>query len=550
MIPVVKRILFSACLLLALACGKETKEKSAPAPSKKPPVAAPAPAAAPAEVQAKARVSLLVRDFHTPQALRGLSPEAARVAPASVADADALPASTQMRFTRVKGGDGYFCGTTHEGPIQCWGKRKDRIEGRFVDLAVGEAGLCSISLEGALSCEKAGAPPGRFSHVEAEGKNYCALTQDDEVKCWGQSARMPPLGLKAQFIAVGGNFACAADPTRRLVCWGETMPLMLPIDPLVVKDIAAGQRFLCVLTPDGAPQCFGEGPRLPEGRYSTVNAAFEQVCGITMSGSLACAGTVPGPIEGDTRRFAIGKQSLCAHLLKNELQCIGLSAFGQLTVPEEQKSVPPAPELKIGDSTVSAGLWLSFLEMFPQQKLPQDFQLGSEISLGDRVPARFEPLLGDDPNRFRVGVGFEFPHHTIGVTLFDLKERALFLYLFQDGRRVDQFALLKWNKSNGEVVNAAEGTGTQTREALSRIARINKDGAIESEELSGVEKSPWVKAHEDGSRPVSLIDCQIQQTTWTNEITPTGKTNRKSAHTKRAYAAMDKEGCKGRAPFD
>ena len=50
-----------------------------------------------------------------------------------------------------------------------WGKRDDLRKGGYVDVTVGTAGYCAVSLEGKLECEKPGAPAGAYTRVLAGG---------------------------------------------------------------------------------------------------------------------------------------------------------------------------------------------------------------------------------------------------------------------------------------------------------------------------------------------------------------------------------------------
>jgi hypothetical protein len=350
--------------------------------------------------------------------------------------------------------------------------------------------------------------------------------------------------LLASFITVGDKFACAADLTNKLICWGETAPLMLPMDPLRVRDIAAGQGFVCAIDTSGAVQCFGQAPQLPAGKYSTINAGFGRVCAVRATSGGVCVGPKEQQFEGAIRRFAVGKASVCAHLLKNELSCKGASSAGQLKVPLDTTKAHAQSAAR--PNKISATLWLDFLEQFPQVKLPASFRRDSEVSLGDRLPARFEPLVSEDPNRFRTGVGFSLPFEALGVTLFDLERRQLSLYIFKDRALVDHFALIKWSP---ETVGPGDDSPTSIRKLVTRESVITADASIESVQYEGQETTSYVKKHQDGSRPISSINCQIQKSSWVSTLTPTAKTSRTGGQAKNHYGAIDQKGCAGHFPF-
>jgi len=545
--------LFSVIALMALAgvlpaCGEKP---SADSKQSKPDVAEGLPQAKSEESaageetpKAVTRLSLPASELHSQKALEGLGEAAPRAAPeeSGKETGSSKPKLVQKRFTRVVGGDDSFCGSLTSGSVICWGKEKRGLEGGFIDVAVGASGVCGVDLGGAISCSDIKTPPqGRFSRIAAEGENYCALSRQGEVSCFGKKSSSPLKGMLAEFITVGANFACAADPTRKLICWGETAPLMLPIDSLRVKDIAAGATFLCTLNQEGRAKCFGQGPRLPEGVYAGINASYDEVCGVLVGGGGVCAKSGE-KFEGSIRRFAVGKNSVCSHLTRNHLECRGATNHKQLSPPmgeADEGERPTAP------GTVGAETWLDFLALFPRVEGQLTFGRKTALDLGGRLPPEFEPLVSGDPNELRTGVRFPLPSERVGITFFDLKKRELVLYVYAGRKRIESFALLRWSESPLGEVSEIESL----REASGRESIVDAEGVIHITELTGKEVTRFVKRHQDGRRPVSSRDCKIGKVSWNAKFPKSGPSARVAATNGQEYGAVDKDGCGARFPF-
>lgn len=498
----------------------------------------------------------MAAEFHSELATERLSPVEVRLGPEGRTKSSSAPPRSQLQFTRLVGGRDRYCGTLSSGPIRCWGKVPALAPGNFTDVALGDEGYCGVELSGQLTCEKLSPPEGVFARVVASGKNYCAVSPGGAVQCFGPGAAPPQVNQRAEFVTVGDGFACASDPTARLVCWGPEAPL-LPIDPFRVKDTAAGAHVLCYLTEDGSSHCLGKGPRLGDRRYAALNAGYETVCGITTASAGYCFGKVEVQTSGPVRQFAVAESSVCAHRQDGRIECWGDASESQLVVPTEarlatEKRGPgsSAPvQMAEASLQVDAALWLEFLELFPSKELPLTFDEREPISLGDRVPAKFEPLILRDPNLLRAGFGVALAHDIVGLTLFDLEKRALLLHLYRARRLISTHELLRWDQTAEPLKEAAGGSGVLRRAAKLLRSLVTTKDTIEVTLLDGKEVISYAKRVGDGTREVAQARCDIEKKTYVLRLLPTAETRKENEKVTRDYGATDRVGCGARLPF-
>lgn len=503
-----------------------------------------------------ARISLTAAEFHSELAEKGLGP----VTPIPVSETVSKPeppaSSPELQFTRLAGGKDRYCGTLSAGPIRCWGKDPLLLAGNFIDVAVADEGYCGVELNGKLTCEKLTPPPGVFARIVASGKNYCAVSPGGEVRCFGAGATAPLGSQRVGYVTAGNTFACASDPTDRLVCWGPDAPI-LPIDPFRLKDVAAGSHFLCYLEEDGSPRCLGKGPRLPERTYAAVSAGYETVCGIAPDGTGQCFGRVEMQTKGPVRTFAVAEASVCAHRQDGRIECTGDDTEGQLVVPTEARlshvkgearaKSMPTPEKE--SPRVEAALWLEFLELFPSRDVPLAFDEKQTFDFGDRIPVKFAPLIGADPNRFRAGIGVKLDHQIVGVSLFDLEERVLLLHLYQERRLMRVHELLRWEQKADPVKDGTGGTQVVRRTATLQRSLITTGQTIEVMRLEGKEAVSYGKQKGDGTRERSSARCDVESTTYALRLLPDATTRKESEKSRPEVKTSDPSGCGTRLPF-
>lgn len=225
---------------------------------------------------------------------------------AHAADASLTITSVGQAFQadRVDAGFGLGCGLV-SGELWCWGDNSwvsspapsdrpdpsgyapttapglvDDIHG-FIDLAVGDQGVCALDEQGLAWCadadhpdaaEVAGLPPMRF--ITRAGVRFCGLAAADSTAwCWGTAAAAavpasPALENLHISSSTASPFYCGLRADSVAVCWGagplgdgtsnsSTMPAVVSGDHRF-QDLAAGEGFACGLTAAGEVWCWGK----------------------------------------------------------------------------------------------------------------------------------------------------------------------------------------------------------------------------------------------------------------------------------------------------
>ncbi len=290
------------------------------------------------------------------------------------------------RFRSISASPFHRCAVTDGGDFFCWGQN-DHGQAYFDDLeettiesprralpastnwqaaATGRSHTCGLSPGGQLFCFgshlqgqlgiggtlSAARPPTRifvpdeaggtsWRAIDAGGDTTCAITNADELFCWGAlpgGDQSTPLAVdfphpQVDRVTVGTHHICAAPPGNQpTYCWGEggdgrlgTGGTSLEADPTAVTDLpwgtrtSAGDAHTCGVTPAGLLLCWGDGsagqlgdgtsgpghsallPRSIGSPYQSVFAGDEHTCAISSTGSLLCWGRSthlePTPIE-------------------------------------------------------------------------------------------------------------------------------------------------------------------------------------------------------------------------------------------------------------
>lgn len=207
----------------------------------------------------------------------------------------------------------HSCALTLDGEVHCWGSNEvgqlgvgSNIQGRpapllVVDLGPGVKAIaagtfhsCALTAAGGVKCWGQngahelgdGTTTNRNRPVDvqgleadvvaisAHGRQTCALTQSDAVKCWGNYEEVPVdvagLDGKIVMIATGAGHGCALMAIGSLRCWGFNQSGQLGdgtrdyrVDAVEVMEsssgvswVAAGDRNTCAIA-GGVAKCWG-----------------------------------------------------------------------------------------------------------------------------------------------------------------------------------------------------------------------------------------------------------------------------------------------------
>lgn len=336
-------------------------------------------------------------------------------------------------------GWGHMCALEDDGSVWCWGDGtygqlgdgttdvRDtpvRVEGlpQVRHIAATDNTTCVVTVAGDVFCwgtnvsgelgdgsAPAGPPYYEFTSsdvplqvaglqdvvaLEAGSFNFCAITAEQEVKCWGglsgsslnEVDTSSPVAIDfwagAKDVAPGYSHACAVLSDGRISCIGDyrfgetgavtrdaTTPVFVEgIDDAVM--VSVGDYLSCAVRASGEVLCWGDDSsgQLGDGTvglaesavplavasddaFSAV-AAADSVCGLQTNGELSCWGSnfngelgvdpsilvasatpVDGPDLPGIVTLSGGEGHFCALLDDASVSCWGDNTFGQLGDP-------------------------------------------------------------------------------------------------------------------------------------------------------------------------------------------------------------------------
>lgn len=259
------------------------------------------------------------------------------------------------------------CVVLDTGKVRCWGAGSYGMLGYGNKKTLGDA-----PGEMPTPDVEVGAPA---RDVSVGGVFTCAVTQADNVRCWGYNAggqlgyghtntlgdepgEMPTpdldLGGPVEKVVTGDRHSCAILKDGTLRCWGGNSmgelgygdtnargdePGEMPPPPVAlggeVAEVAIAESFFytCALLKSGTVHCWGEN------KYYTLGTGV-------FSGSPV--GDEPGempppavPLAGKAVALSAGANHVCALLESGEMQCWGSNGYGALGSPGQSSLVVP-----------------------------------------------------------------------------------------------------------------------------------------------------------------------------------------------------------------
>ncbi|TPV94076.1 MAG: hypothetical protein B7733_17240 [Myxococcales bacterium FL481] len=288
------------------------------------------------------------------------------------------------------------CALGEDGRVRCWGSNDHGQLG--IGSSTSRIGTAPAEMGPGLHPVALGTDV-RAAKLAATGDSYCALTEDDAIKCWGRN-RWGQLGvgdtrdrgeqpedlgdalaavdLGSEFVPVdltcGWASCCARSEAGELKCWGsnyygdlglglasgqhigdepgemgDTLPAVDLGTDRSATSIVAHDHGFCALLDDGGLKCWGRGTDGATGLGVDTN--WGDAPG-EMGDNLPYVDLGP-----DQRPLAIAQSRgsvVCAVLPVGALKCWGIPFQGSLGFPS------PSP---VGDSADEMGDFLPFIAL-------------------------------------------------------------------------------------------------------------------------------------------------------------------------------------------
>ena len=346
------------------------------------------------------------------------------------------------------------------------------------------------------------------------GANYtCARSQDNEIKCWGETGsqihqscvvgisdvREPPAGVlnlerddnnirhQAHAISAGSDFTCALLNGDKLMCWGQndksqivanTASICRPTRaPSIIRSnldgVSAGTQHLCELSKTGIVSCRGHNDR---GQIGIPNAQNSSTITYWAGVGLGSGRTVS--------QLASGNGHNCALLDNGALKCWGGNGSGQLGLGdtgnrgdnnnEMGDNLPATPLLSEGLDIISSVAWASF---------PASAEVGGSVVL--TAPSGTPAL--DDWSAAVVGGDCTWDENTETLAFSGVDTCVISLTAKKDGyaQRVELFSVTPSPASQSGIAwSPSQATGTVGSDLLLDAVSGSAAGATVSYEIS------------------------------------------------------------------
>lgn len=266
---------------------------------------------------------------------------------------------------QLAAGYDWTCGIVLDGSLRCWGRgRADGFtgvtlpSGPFTRVTMSDDYGCALRSDKSVACwgQKYGTPTtSPLFDISAGGYTTCGVTDLSDIACWsGGTIPTPSVGYKFKQVSVGSTvpaFVCAITTDDEVKCWGVNSYGQTNAPPGKFTQVSSGQTHACGLTLDRKIRCWGATPtgQSIDGRYGQVENApssgeFTQIssgyahaCALRSDGGVVCWGAVNDPrvtkidykqvsdtpTHGTFRNVVAGEFHSCATSTSGTVQCWG-----------------------------------------------------------------------------------------------------------------------------------------------------------------------------------------------------------------------------------
>ena len=267
-------------------------------------------------------------------------------------------------FKAISAGHSHTCGITADDKIKCWGNNEygqaTAPNGNFKTISAGGGNTCFITRDGtqcpavAHTCaittdnqskcwghDAAGqiAASDGVTAISAGRGHTCAIALSGRVKCWGDNSHaqavVPGDTYKSVSVATGGSHACAITTDNRVKCWGNNAWAQAVAPSGAFKMVSAGGGHTCAITINDKAKCWGANGHgqadAPNGTFKSISAGFEHTCAIAADDKAKCWGAdrdLPPAPAGAFKKISAGSLYACAITVDDKIQCWGNPLFG------------------------------------------------------------------------------------------------------------------------------------------------------------------------------------------------------------------------------
>lgn len=278
----------------------------------------------------------------------------------------------------IAAGNRFSCMIVDEG-VRCWGEIPDTSESNILIeqkdlgqpklLTAGHNHACAVTMDDQIKCwgenlfGETQPPAGLTSitEISAGMNNTCAIAAG-KVYCWGietTNSTAVPEGLKNPRNLTSGWWHHCVYTDDGIRCWGNPYKTEnTPDDVKMISQFASGDFYNCALVPEGV-KCWDQKgkTKLVEESAGAFKVAVgtATACAITTQKGVICwklygdnayklsKSYVPSGSIKEIQHVSAGYNSTCVYGDGNKLKCWGANPFGSLDTPD----ILPGPVSRI-----------------------------------------------------------------------------------------------------------------------------------------------------------------------------------------------------------
>lgn len=187
-----------------------------------------------------------------------------------------MPVTLPGVTTQLTSSGTEFCALSSEGEVKCWGD-----DGIFAN----DNGQTDVPEDLGVAVQ-----------VSTSSTHTCALLENGAIECWGAAGAhltAPTTVEQPVEVGVGANSTCVREQSGTVRCWGEQDELRpidaarTPYDLPQARALATSNSVHCIITMEGALDCWGNAPRLTVPR--NVGDECASIGGVDVEPGIICA---------------------------------------------------------------------------------------------------------------------------------------------------------------------------------------------------------------------------------------------------------------------